>query len=269
MMHADSSNSHWLSSNHTIWFFAIALSLSAHALLLLQSKTLYQAAPAMVIQETITQVRFANSSPPPVTVIETKPKEVPVEAVIIPPKTPEPEVKISKPEPKIVKKTPRVKKKAKTKKVSPKKRVVKQPKVKVTPQKKSTTKKTSNKPPASTLNNKPKINQAVKASPLVSQSDQRLLEQTRKNYHALLMRHIEVQKHYPRIARKRKIEGKIIVSFTLLANGKIKNLLINGQRSILNKASKNAVMSALPMPKPPHDLTMPMEIKFAMNYFLK
>jgi protein TonB len=267
MIHIEPHKKHWLSGNYTIWFFAIVFSLSAHAILLLQNNKFHQAAPAMVIQETITQVRFANSSPPPVTVIEPETKEVPLKSVIVPPEAPTPKVIESKPKPEIVKKTAPIKKRAKTKKHTPKKKVVKQ--AKVSTKKKQLVKKPASKPPAAALNNKPKINQAVKASPLVSQSDQRLLEQTRKSYHALLMRHIEVQKHYPRIARKRRIEGKIIVSFTLFANGEIKNLLINGQRSILNKATKNAVMSALPMPKPPHDLSMPMEIKFAMNYFLK
>ncbi|MCN4144990.1 MAG: energy transducer TonB [Thiohalomonas sp.] len=60
------------------------------------------------------------------------------------------------------------------------------------------------------------------------------------------------------MARKRKIEGEIQVSFTLLPNGDIKNLMINGKRSILKKATKNAI-----------DYALPMDIKFYMNYFLK
>jgi len=109
----------------------------------------------------------------------------------------------------------------------------------------------------------------VVVSPIPSKADQRLIEQTRKTYQALLMRHIEVHKHYPRVARKRKVEGKIQVSFTLFADGSIKNLMINGKRSILKKATKNAINNALPMPQPPKQLSLPMEIKFYMNYFLK
>ena len=109
----------------------------------------------------------------------------------------------------------------------------------------------------------------VKASPLVAEADARLIEQTRVSYHALLMRHIEVHKNYPRVARKRNIQGKILVTFTLFADGSIKNLSLSGKKSILKKATQQAVNHALPMPEPPKGLSLPMKIKFTMNYNLK
>ena len=108
----------------------------------------------------------------------------------------------------------------------------------------------------------------AKPSPIVSKSDVLLIEQTRVSYQALLMRHIEVYKNYPRIARKRHIEGKILVSFNLTQGGKIKNLSVNGKKSILKKASEQAINNALPMPSPPKSLSLPMNVKFYMDYFL-
>ena len=74
----------------------------------------------------------------------------------------------------------------------------------------------------------------MSSSPIVTKPEPRI-EQTRVTYHALLMRYIEAHKHYPRVARKRRIQGKILVSFSLLKNVTIKNLLINGKKSILKK----------------------------------
>lgn len=241
-----------LSSNHFIWFIAIILSLATHAVLFFQKNTQLNAVPAMVIQETITHVRFARVVPPPVTVVEPqieRPKPEPVSTPeIIKKKT------IAKPKKK-KKPSPKPKK-------QPKKKLIRQkPPVKVA--------KPQLKEQPTSFNTKPQVNKEVKVSPLASRADQRLIEQSRKTYHALLLRHIEVHKHYPRVARKRKIEGKILVTFTLLANGGIKNLHINGKKSILEKATKNAINHALPMPKPPNKLSLPLEIKFTMNYFLK
>ncbi len=239
-----------LNSDHSIWFIAIALSLLTHAALFLQKNLQLNAVPSMIIQKTITHVRFANLSPPPVTVVEPVVEIPKPEPVVIPEKVPEKVVK-KKPEP-----IPKPKPKPK-----PKKKPAKKPPVKV--------KQTPVKPQPVSFTAKPQINKEIKTSPIVSKPDQRLIEQTRKSYFALLMRHIEVHKHYPRIARKRKIEGKILVTFTLLANGSINNLQVNGKRSILEKATENAVDGALPMPIPPGELDLPMDIKFTMNYFLK
>lgn len=262
-----------LNSNHFIWLIALVLSLLTHGVLFFQRNIQHNAVPAMVIQETITHVRFASMSPPPITVIEPEIIIPEPEPVVIPPKVPEKTVEIQKPDPVVKpvvveKKSKPKQKKIKKKKPTPKqkkqvqkKKTVQKPPVKV--------EKTLVKPQPTAFNTRPQINKEVKTSPIVSMADQRLIEQTRKSYHALLMRHIEVHKHYPRVARKRKIEGKILVTFTLLANGSIKNLQINGKRSILEKATKNAINGALPMPPPPRELSLPQEITFTMNYFLK
>jgi protein TonB len=249
------SQSALFNANSVIWFIAIVLSLAAHAALLFHKNNQPAAAPAMITQETTTHVRFASVSPPPVTFIEPEVKTPEPEPVVIKQPAPIPEP-VSKPE--AVKKKPV----SKPKKVKPikKKVIIKKPPVKK--QSKPI------KPQPVSLNTNPQINKVVQTSPVISKADLRLIQQTRKSYYGLLMRHIEVHKHYPRIARKRRIEDKILVSFTLLANGSIENLQINGKRSILEKATMNAINDALPMPSPPKELSLPLKIKFHMNYFL-
>ncbi len=253
-------------NDYFIWFIALFLSVALHAAFLIKTGN-SNAAPSNIIKETITHVRFSTLAPPPVKVVEPvveQPKPEPVvppEPVII--KKPEP-----KPEPK---KKPVKKKKPKKKVKKPEKPRQKKPPVKKQPVKQKPPRE-KQKPVAQATNSqniKPVKTQTVSASPVIAKADPRLIQQTRTSYLSLLMRHIEAHKHYPRVARKRKIEGNILVSFTLLPGGKIKNLQVIGKRSILEKASKEAVNYALPLPLPPKELSLPMEIKFKMNYFLR
>lgn len=251
-------------NDYFIWFIALLLSLAIHIAFFLKPGNI-NAAPSNVIKETITHVRFSTLAPPPVKVVEPVTEQPKPEPVV----PPEPVI-IKKPEPE-PKKKPRKKKKPKPKPEKPKKpRPEKPPVKKQTVQKKPPVKKQPVvSKPINSQNLKPQKNLSVSASPVVAKADPRLIQQTRMSYLTLLMRHIEAHKHYPRVARKRKIEGDILVSFTLLPGGKIKNLQLTGKRSILKKASQQAVNYALPMPAPPKSLSLPMEIKFKMNYFLK
>ena len=243
-----------------IWFIAAAMSLSVLSTLFFHRHNKFNAAPSTIIHETITQVRFATLAPPPVTVVEPEVEQPEVKPVI----PPEPVVK-PEPEPKPRKKPEAKPKKKKKPKPKPKPKV-KKPAVKPKPPQKAF--KPVEQKQTVSQNIRPEAKKTV-SSPVAATADPRLVEQTRMTYHALLMRHIEVHKRYPRAARKRKIEGVILVSFTLLKNGTINNLLINGKKSILKKATQNAINDALPMPKPPKDLALPMKVKFTMNYFLK
>ena len=247
-----------LKNDNFIWFVSASLSLSVFVVLFILHQQKLNAAPAVVIQETITHVKFSNIAPPPVAIVEPEIKE------------PEPEKKkieeVIEPEPVQEEPKPIVKAKPKPK---PKKKKKPETKVKPKPPLKKAKPKPVKKKQKASEPVKPVTSKQAKPSPVVSKADLLLIEQTRVSYHSLLMHHIDVHKHYPRAARKRKIQGKILVSFTLLKGGKIKNLSVNGKRSILKKASHQAVNNALPMPSPPNSLSLPMKVEFYMNYFLK
>ena len=233
------------------WGIALTLSVSLHAMFILYKNLSIIHAPASNIQHNITHISFSRYAP----IVE---KEV-IEQKIVTPIQPEPELKPQpEPEPQPIT-LPKPKPK-------PKPDLMPKPK----PQPK----------PASRPKQQPnahlKQQQAVKmqsrqpfAAAAAKQSDPELLNRTRLTYHALLLRHIEVHKIYPKAARRRKIEGRIQVTFTLFADGSIKHLTINGKRSVLKRASRQAIDGALPMPKPPAQLSLPMKVEFTMNYFLK
>jgi len=87
-------------------------------------------------------------------------------------------------------------------------------------------------------------------------------------YKVQLMRHISTFKHYPKMARRRGIEGESLIRFELLPDGKIKNLQVQSHH-LLRKSSERAVLSALPLPRPTPLLEMPVQIALTMEYRLQ
>ncbi|PVV14444.1 MAG: hypothetical protein B6D77_03260 [gamma proteobacterium symbiont of Ctena orbiculata] len=91
----------------------------------------------------------------------------------------------------------------------------------------------------------------------------------REQYLAQLLAMIEAKKHYPTIARRRNMEGKIEVSFNLSCDGKVSKLTIKGPHSLLRKATGKAIDAAQPLPQPPSQIECPMPVHYAMAYSLK
>ncbi len=91
----------------------------------------------------------------------------------------------------------------------------------------------------------------------------------REQYLAKLLAMIEAKKHYPTVARRRNLEGKIEVSFNLSCDGKVSKLMITGPHSLLRKAAGKAIDSAQPLPEPPSQVECPMPVRYAMAYTLE
>ncbi len=83
------------------------------------------------------------------------------------------------------------------------------------------------------------------------------------------MAHIEKYKHYPRAARRRRIEGDVRVTFKLQQNGRVGNLIVDGTQEVLNSATQRAVEEALPLPEPPPSLSLPWPVAFTMRFRLE
>ena len=83
-----------------------------------------------------------------------------------------------------------------------------------------------------------------------------------------LLTYIEGYKYYPRLARRRDIIGDIEVSFELLDNGEISDLKTNGDSPILRNAAEQAITSALPLPTPPKEIRMPLQVSYVMKFAL-
>jgi hypothetical protein len=65
------------------------------------------------------------------------------------------------------------------------------------------------------------------------------------------------------------MEGKIEVSFNLSCDGKVSELTIKGQHSLLRKAAGKAIDAAQPLPGPPSQIECPIPVNYAMAYTLE
>ena len=99
--------------------------------------------------------------------------------------------------------------------------------------------------------------------------DPALLEKAKHEYLRRLMAHIELHKHYPRVARRRGIEGAVEVSFQLLPGGEVSDVTVEQGHRVLRKAVEEALAAARPMPAPPTALELPLPISFSMQFSLQ
>ncbi len=78
----------------------------------------------------------------------------------------------------------------------------------------------------------------------------------RDTYFALLRGLIEKNKVYPILARRRNLQGEVLIRFKIDTQGKLVGLDLVGTcpHDILNKAAKEAVIKASPFPPPPNGL---------------
>jgi protein TonB len=170
---------------------------------------------------------------PPEPIVESKPPE---ETPIIEEVTPEPVVE------KVVKKPLPVIKKIKKKVV--KKKVVK---------KKITQKKV-----------KKKVKKKVsRQQASLRQSRSSKAEQNR--FWSALRRKIDRNKFYPRIAKKRGMQGSVKVKFTILANGNVGHISVSGPKVFYNSA-KNAVKNAFPINAKKSPISLPTSINLTLHY---
>lgn len=222
-----------------IWVGAVLLSVTLHLLVFVERGSV--AGQERPVTEQTTRVSFRSVAAP-----QTPPQPEVTEEE---PPAPEPEV-IEAPEPLPEPKPKEVEKKAE------KVRQVEPPKPAPKPQ------------PAPSANVAEKLPEPVEQNS-GSVEDPALLEQAKHEYLRRLMAHIESHKHYPRVARRRGIEGDVAVSFRLRTGGEVSDLIITEGHRVLRKAVKEAIAAAHPFPVPPESLRLPMKISFSMQFSLK
>ncbi len=93
-----------------------------------------------------------------------------------------------------------------------------------------------------------------------------------KAYLAELKKKIEAAKRYPRAAKLRKLEGIIMIKFTIRDDGSVSGVAVDSRSTssrILERAAQNAVVRAAPFPTPPEgtlscpfEVTVPIEFRF-------
>ena len=79
---------------------------------------------------------------------------------------------------------------------------------------------------------------------------------------------IDKNKSYPRIAKRRGMQGSVTVSFTLLVNGKIANLKVKGKK-VFQSSARKAVLKSFPINVKNAPLKLPKKIRFTLRYQIR
>lgn len=138
-------------------------------------------------------------------------------------------------------------------KVVPPKPVEKKPEVKEKPKKKVVKKKKAKKKQVrqKASSRKVKVSQAQK-----------------NEFLANIRTKINKHKSYPRIARKRGMQGTVNVKFTILKNGNVGNISVSGPK-IFHKSAQQAVKSAFPINVKNAPISLPKSINIKLRYQIR
>ena len=79
---------------------------------------------------------------------------------------------------------------------------------------------------------------------------------------------INKHKSYPRIAKKRRMQGSVKVKFTILASGKVGNISVRGPK-VFHSSARNAVKSAFPVNAKNAPLSLPANVNLTLRYKIR
>jgi len=92
------------------------------------------------------------------------------------------------------------------------------------------------------------------------------LKEIEERYITEVLNQIEKNKFYPRKARKRNIEGTVMITLAIDNNGQIASMKLSDSHKILRKAAEKAIQKTQPFSKPPPSLVSPKTVSFGMTY---
>jgi len=203
-------------------------------------------------KESVIKMSLSQFVPEVVTPPEPKVEKV-LEPIVEPEPVVEKEPEVKKeviPEPVVEKITPKTVQKVEKKKPvkKEKKKTRKKPIKKKVSKKKTSQKKTSQR-------------QASKQQNHSSKAE-------RNKFWNALRRKIDSHKFYPRIAKKRGMEGIVKVKFTILANGNVGHITVQGPK-IFHNSAKNAVKSTFPISVKKAPIALPASINITLRYQMR
>lgn len=79
---------------------------------------------------------------------------------------------------------------------------------------------------------------------------------------------INKHKSYPKIAKKRRMQGKVKVRFTILANGNVGHISIKGPK-VFHTSARRAVKSAFPINIKNAPISLPQSVNLTLHYQLR
>ena len=89
---------------------------------------------------------------------------------------------------------------------------------------------------------------------------------TKKNrFLAEVRRRIDRNKHYPRIAKRRGMQGAVNIRFTILKNGSVGNIALSGSK-LFYASARHAVESAFPVDTKGVPMSLPATVSLTLRY---
>ncbi|MEA3330639.1 MAG: energy transducer TonB [Campylobacterota bacterium] len=210
--------------------FSFLLTFMLYALLGFSYLTLLNASKPIEKPKT-SVIKIAMVTPPVPKKIETP--------IIIPPKSkPKP-----KPKPKPKKIVKKIKPKPKPKKIVKKIKPKPKPKKKVIPKPKPKIKEIWSEP---IVNTAPTPQTIVTTTPLQSPIPKVDLDAKKRVFLSKIRDAIHANKKYPKMAKRRNIQGTVHAIFDIQSNGTATNIRLSGASSVLQKAVRKSILRSFP-----------------------
>lgn len=132
------------------------------------------------------------------------------------------------------------------------------------PKKKPEVKKIVKKKPKKTVKKKKPIRKASRASSKKSQANP---DKVNRFYKKVRVK-INKNKSYPKIAKRRRMQGTVIVTFTVLPSGKVSNICLNGPK-VFHNSARYAVKSAFPISVKNIPVSLPATVNITLRYQIR
>ena len=145
--------------------------------------------------------------------------------------------------------------------------VIPEPVVKPIPELKPVVKKVKKKPKPKKIVKKKKKRKVKKSSSRRATSS-RVNPRKKSQFLSKIRAKINRAKSYPRIARKRGMQGVVKVRFTILKNGKVGHISVRGPK-VFHNSAKSAIKKAFPINTKNAPLSLPTSVNLSLRYQLR
>ena len=132
------------------------------------------------------------------------------------------------------------------------------------PKKKPEVKKIVKKKPKKIVKKKKPAKKASRASSRKSQANP---DKVNRFYKKVRVK-INQNKSYPKIAKRRRMQGSVKVTFTVLPSGKVSNIVINGPK-VFHNSARHAVKSAFPISVKNIPVSLPATVNITLRYQIR
>jgi len=142
--------------------------------------------------------------------------------------------------------------------------VIQKPVPKKLKEKPKTVKKKPKEKPKKRVHKKKPVKKSTRASSQKSQAN----PNTVSKFHQKIRKKIDQNKFYPKIAKRRGMQGTVEVSFTILRSGKVSDIRIKGPK-VFHSSVRHAIESAFPISVKSVPVSLPATIHIPLRYQIR